>query len=122
MMHQENVKEECGFPLNLNPHNGFDSRPLIWHLEWPQFITEHLVSSTNPNGKISNSNLQLASGLIHLRAQAQSFDICERTILFKTNDLATLYWQWKGSTTTDKILAYLLQLFGIHQQYHHYVP
>ena len=93
---------------NLNPHNGFDSRPFIWRLEWPQFITEQLVSSTNPNGTISNSNLKLASDLIQLEALTQSFDIYERTVLSKTDNLATLYWQRKESATTNKVPAYLL--------------
>jgi hypothetical protein len=52
----------------------------------------------------------------------QHFDIRERTILSKTDNLAALFWQRKGSTTSDKVPPYLLRLFGIHQRLHHYVP
>jgi hypothetical protein len=42
--------------------------------------------------------------------------------LSKTDNLATLYWQRKGSTTPDKVSPHLLRLFGIHQRLHRYVP
>jgi len=89
---------------DLIPHNIFDSRPLLWCLEWPQFITEQLVSSIDLHGTISNSDLELAGGLIHLEALSQTFDVRERTIFSKTDNLATLYWQRKGSATTDHLL------------------
>ena len=107
---------------DLIPRQGFDSRPLIWRLEWPTFITEQLVTDSNPQGTISNSDLELAGGLLHLEAISQAFDVRERTILSKTDNLATLFWQRKGSATTDKVPAYLLRLFGIHQRFHRYVP
>jgi len=53
---------------------------------------------------------------------AQAFDIWERTILLKTDNLETLFWQRKASATTDRVPAYLLRLFGIHQRFHRYVP
>ena len=77
---------------------------------------------SNPSGTITNSNLELTGGLLHLDAIAQYYDVRERTILSKTGNLATLYWQQKGSATTTEPPAYLLCLFGIHQRFHHYVP
>ena len=107
---------------HLQPRQGFDHRPLLWRLKWPQDIIDSLVSDTNPTGSISNSDLELAGGLLHLEAITQAFDVRERTILSKTDNLAALFWQRKGSSTTDKAPAYLLRLFGIHQRYHRYVP
>ena len=52
----------------------------------------------------------------------QHYDVRERTVLSKTDNLAALFWQRKGSTTSDKVPPYLLRLFGIHQRLHHYVP
>ena len=91
-------------------------------MEWPQYITDRLVSSDNPNGTISNSDLELAGGLLHLEALAQCFDIRERTVLSKTDNLSALFWQRNGSTSSDKVPPHLLRLFGIHQRYHRYVP
>ena len=111
------------FPApHLTPRQGYDHRPLLWRLKWPQDIIDSLVTEDNPTGSISNSDLELAGGLLHLEAICQAFDVRERTLLSKTDNLATLFWERKGSSTTNKVPAYLLRLFGIHQRYHRYVP
>ena len=111
------------FPTeHLIAREGFENRPVMWRIKWPQYIIDRLVTSENPDGTISNSDLELAGGLLHLEALSQTFDIRERTVLSKTDNLNTLYWQRKGSATTEKVPAHLLRLFGIHQRFHRYVP
>ena len=111
------------FPAtHLSPRAGYSNKPVLWRLKWPKEIMEKLVTSTNRSGTISNSDLELAGALLHLEAICQSFDVRERTILSKTDNLNTLFWQRKGSTTSGKVPAHLLRLFGIHQRYHRYVP
>jgi len=107
---------------HLIAREGFDNQPIVWRLKWPQYIIDRLVTSDNPDGTISNSDLELAGGLLHLEALSQTFDIRERTVLSKTDNLNTLFWQRKGSATTEKVPAHLLRMFGIHQRYHRYVP
>ena len=107
---------------SLKPREGCKNAPVVWRMEWPQFIIDKLVSSDNPTGTISNSDLELAGGLLHLEALAQCFDIWERTVLSKTDNLNALFWQRKASTSSDKVPPHLLRLFGIHQRYHRYVP
>ncbi len=103
-------------------HGTSPGQPLVWRYNWPSSITNNLVSYTNPHGTITNSDLELAGGLLHLQALAQCYDIRERTVLSKTDNLATLYWQRKGAATTDKAPAHLLRFFGLHQRFHRYVP
>ena len=107
---------------HLIAREGFDNKPTVWRLKWPQYIIDRLVTSENPDGTISNSDLELAGGLLHLEALSQTFDIRERTVLSKTDNLNTLFWQRKGSATTEKVPAHLLRMFGIHQRFHRYVP
>ena len=107
---------------SLRPREGYKNEPVVWRLQWPQYIVDELVSSDNPDGTISNSDLELAGGLLHLEALAQCFDIRERTVLSKTDNLNALFWQRKASTSSDKVPPHLLRLFGIHQRYHRYVP
>ena len=76
----------------------------------------------NPNGTITNSDLELAGGLMHLESLTQAFDITERTVLSKGDNLSTTFWEQKGSTSSDKPPAYLLWLFGIHQCFNRYIP
>ena len=65
----------------------------MWRLRWPQLIADLLVTGANPDDTITNLDLELASGLLRLEALAQFFDISERTVLSKTNNINTLFWQ-----------------------------
>lgn len=66
------------FPsLTVTPQVWFTSLPLVWHLQWPNYITDLLVTDDNPSGTISNSDLELAGGLLHLEAVSRAFDIRE---------------------------------------------
>ena len=101
---------------SLTPREGYArSTPVAWRFEWPADIARRLVTDTNPRGTITNSDLELAGGLLHLDALTHCFDIRERTVVSKGDNLSTTFWERKGSTSTDKPPAYLLRLFGIHQ-------
>ena len=43
-------------------------------------------------------------------------------MLSREDNLATIFWERKGSTSSYKPDAYLLYLFGMHQRFHNYVP
>ncbi len=112
------------FPTpELVPRKGVDpDTPLLWRLPWPQDLVDKLVSDDNPSGTITSADFELAGGLLHLDAIAHCYDIRERTIVSKTDNLNTMFWERKGSCTTDSSPAYLLRLFGIHQRHHRYIP
>ena len=108
---------------NLKPRKGWKAEvPVVWRFKWPACITSRLVSTENPTGTITNSDLELAGGLFQFEALVQAFDVRERTALSKGDNLNTTFWERKGSTTTDSPPAYLLRLFGMHQRYHRYIP
>ena len=112
------------FPSSdLPPREGFvPATPVVWRYEWPHCISSQLKTDKNPHGTISNSDLELAGGLIHLECISQCYDIRERTVLSKGDNLSTTFWERKGSTSTNSPPAYLLRLFGMHQRFHRYVP
>ena len=58
-----------------------------------QHIVRRLVTDDNPQGTITNSDLELAGGLLHLDALTQCFDIRERTVLSKGDNLSTTFWE-----------------------------
>ena len=97
-------------------------QPVLWRLPWPSWVSGKLVTAENPGGTISNSDLELAGGLIQLECAAQTLDVRERTVVSRGDNLNTTFWERKGNTTTDSVPAYLLRLFGLHQRYHCYVP
>ena len=60
---------------HLAPRTGFTStQPLVWRRQWPDFISSWLVTADNPHGSITNSDLELAGGLLHLDALSQCFE------------------------------------------------
>jgi hypothetical protein len=40
-------------------------RPIVWRIQWPADVTTSVVSSTNPTGQITNSDLEMAGVLLH---------------------------------------------------------
>ena len=95
---------------------------MLWRLEWPEFITRCLDTDKNPDGTITNSDLGLAGGLLRLEAIVQTFDVHKRTVFSKGDNLNTILWEQKGSTTCNLPPAYILRLFGMHQRFHCYIP
>ena len=83
---------------------------------------ESLVSWTNPEGTVNNSELELAGGVVHSDCVAQCFVVKERTTLARTDNTAGLWWQRKGSATCTSVPAHLLRLQVMHQRFHRYVP
>jgi hypothetical protein len=69
-------------------------------------VWDNLVSSSNPNGTITYSDLELAGGLIQFNCAMQNLDTQDHTILSKRENLNTTFWERNGSTTTDAAPVY----------------
>ena len=66
----ERVKE--GGPLQIEVA-GFALFPILSTAGWT--VSDNLVTDKNPGGTISNSDLKLAGGLLHLEALVQAFGV-----------------------------------------------
>lgn len=98
-----------------------NSPPLLWRSQFPQHITNSVISWENPKGSLTNSDLELAGTLAGLDVATRHFDLREQTISTLTDNTPALAWQQKGSTTTTGCAAYLLRLRALHQRHHRYV-
>lgn len=107
--------------LNLSQTTVRRPVPVLWRMRFPKDITDRLVTFKNPNGDITNSDLELAGSLIQMACAAECFDTRERTILSRTDNLATMYWRRKHSTSASTAHATLLQLQAFHQRFHRYI-
>jgi hypothetical protein len=81
-------------------------KPLLWRYKWPSYIVKRLATDKNPNGTISNSDLELAGSLLYLDVFCQCFDVRELTGV----NLSTTFWERSGSTTSTKPPAHQLRL------------
>jgi hypothetical protein len=97
-------------------------QPYLWREPFPASIQSQVVSFSNPHGKVTNSDLELAGTTAHLDVVSHTVDVRERTLYTLTDNTPALAWQQKGSTTTTKAPAYLLRLQALHQRFHRYHP
>ena len=81
-----------------------------------------MVSWSNPMGGTTNSDLEMAGSVLHHDGFANCFGMQECIVLSRTYNMATMWWQSKGSATSTSALPHLLQTQSLHQQFHRYVP
>lgn len=96
--------------------------PHLWRQRFSPEISAALVTYDNPTGTVNNSDLELCGNICHHDVVAQTVDIREKTIGTLSDNVASVFWLRKGSTTTTKPPAYLLRLQAFHQRHHRYVP
>jgi hypothetical protein len=96
--------------------------PLLWRAPFPRAVQQAIVSSNNPTGSLTNSDLELAGTIAQHDVLVHHVDCRERTIHTLTDNTPALAWQQKGSTTTTGVPAYLLRLQALHQRHYRYLP
>ena len=119
-------------PRNPQPHPSSaatypepaGAHPIVRQANFPADITAGMVSWGNPEGQVTNSNLELAGRVLHRAYMADCFNIHEQKTMACTDNTAGLWWKRKGlETSTSPFLpAHLLRIQTIHQRFHHYVP
>ena len=97
------------------------SHPILWRSPFPDSIQSQLVSTDNPHGTVTNSDLELAGSIAHDDVLCQALPLTQHisTCSFSDNTPAVA-WKGKGSTLTNGPAAYLLQMAALCQQHHRY--
>ena len=99
-----------------------DVKPILWRHPFLQWVQDQLSLFQNPRRDITNSNLELAGSIAQYDILAQFTDVTDQTVHNCYNNIAAVYWQHKGATTTLGPVAFLLWLQGLHQRFYCYVP
>jgi hypothetical protein len=102
----------------LHCNNG--TAPLMWRCHFDPSLQNQLISSTNPTGTITNSDLEQTSLIMQQDIIAQQHDIRERTLCAMTDNMAALSRDQHGSTSVDAPSAYLCRLSAFHQRTYRY--
>ena len=105
----------------LSAVNGSTITPYLWRAPFPPEITADLVSDDNPDGSITNSDLELAGQIGHLDTFVQQYDAAGRTLVPLGDNIPNIAWSHKGSITTIGATNYLLRLNSIHQRHFRYL-
>jgi hypothetical protein len=104
------------------PLPGGQLLPLLWREALPTSIATKLVSTNNPTGTITNSDLELAATIAQFDVLAQSFDVRSHTVHNLSDNAVTVAWKKKGAASSSGPVAYLLRLHALHQRHHRYLP
>lgn len=97
--------------------------PIVWRAPFPIAIQRMLVTSANRGGSLSISDLELAGTLAHKHVLTQAVPtVAERPLWLGGDNIASLSWATKGSSTASTARAYLLRLNALHQRRFRYVP
>ena len=108
--------------IHFVPGDDGSITPLLWRQQFPSWIQNRLVSFSNPDGDINNSDLELAGSIAQNDILAQAADVTKKTTHNCYDNVAAVYWQRKGATTTLGPAAFLLRLQAFHQRFFRYVP
>ena len=98
------------------------TQPMLWRSRFPPSVQATLVTSDQPHGTLSISDLELAALIAHKNVLARTHDIAEQTLWMATDNRAALSWSEKGSSTSTSARAYLLRLDALQQRHFRFVP
>jgi len=110
-------------PLSIHPHKKNSLQdPCLWRAPFPKYIQDAIVSSSNPDGDVTNSDLELCGTVAHDDILASEVPVSHLTTCNLSDNTPAVAWRTKGSTTTTGPAAYLLQLSSLHQRHYRYKP
>jgi len=95
--------------------------PILWRSRFPAEITADLVSYKNPNGSITNSDLELAGCIGQQDILVQEVNCAGRTVMPFGDNTPSVSWHHKGSASTAGPAAYLLRMNSLHQRHFRYL-
>jgi hypothetical protein len=99
---------------------GPTTAPMLWRLPFSSDIQTALVSSDNPLGTITNSDLEQLALVCHPDILTSHHDVREHTICALSDNTAAISREHRGSSSVDAPSAYLCRLASIHQRTHRY--
>ena len=113
--------DACGFGAGGVWFSGTSPlKPTVWRILFPKFVIANLVSSKNPTGFITNSDLEMAGLLCQwlvLECIAPS-SLQHTTAGMFSDNTPTVAWANKLSTSTSTIASYLLRALAIRLHVH----
>ena len=95
--------------------------PYIWWAPFPSSVQQALVSTDNPSGSITNSDLELAGTIVCEATLATVHDFRHCTIGTFSDNTPAVAWGNKASTTTAGPASYLLRSSTLLQCQHWYL-
>jgi hypothetical protein len=84
-------------------------RPIIFRLPFPSYIQNRLVTASNPNGTLTNSDLELAALVTGAAILRNVYPEGHAQLLCASDNSAAVGWLLKGSPSSSFAQAFLLR-------------
>ena len=95
-------------------------QPYLWRLPFPPDIQADIVSTNNPAGSITNSDLEHCGLLGQVSVQADHFPVTYATIYNLSDNTPAVSRVRKGAVSSDGAAAHLCAYACAHQREHRY--
>jgi hypothetical protein len=92
----------------------------VWREPFPQDVQDDLVSAENPNGRITNSDLEHAALLAQLDVMTHTCPVRYATLENLCDNTPAVSRTRKGAVSKPGAAAYLCQVASDHQRLHRY--
>jgi hypothetical protein len=97
--------------------------PIVWREPFSPSVQREMVSQDQPDGTITNSDLELTGTIAqHMVLANTGLPLAGETTHAFCDNTPAVAWQTKGSTTTARAAATLLQEQALHQRQYGYLP
>jgi hypothetical protein len=96
--------------------------PIVWQVQWPKDITTAVVSDSNPSGRLTNSDLEMAWVLLHeavLEAQLGQAMAGTQIAIGSDNSPAVAWTTWMATQSTSTVSFHLVKGFAMRQRHTH---
>ena len=89
----------------------------MWCRPWSPETIETLVSDTNPEGMLTNSDLELATLVLH---EATLLEVCPEVVMAApcsgSDNTPTMSWSTLQASTINQVVAYLLHIRALYSR------
>ena len=94
--------------------------PIMWYATFLEDIQQHIMTTNNLGGNLTNSNLELAGVLAQADVANNLYDLCNSTFSNLNDNIAAVSCNYKGALTSYHVGAYLCCLTSLQQCHHRY--
>ena len=96
--------------------------PTVWRVHWPPSITNDIVSTTNPKGSISNSDLEMAGILLAWLVREELGSLHHHTVALFCDNTPAVAWATKLASKRSTIAGRLIRALAVRQRACHAAP
>ena len=87
--------------------------PVVWRVEWPDDIVARLVTQDNPDGDITNSDLEMAAEVLGWLVLESCVSTRHAHVGVCSDNSPTVAWQTKGASKRSDVANRLLRVLAV---------